>query len=130
MTVENVNLVFLHEKIDPADCLIYNILLAFDHLGQIHFRLAFQVDAMFLKSMHCVVKVLRRIEQRFAWNAAYVQTGSSECGISLHKGCFHAELSASDCADISTRAGANYHDIILVHRFRIWREFRGENKIL
>ena len=64
---------------------------------------------MGLEAVLCLVKQLRRGEQRLAGNTADVEAGAAEIFPLLDDGGFHAELSSLDRGGVPAGPGPNDH---------------------
>jgi len=57
------------------------------------------------------VEKIRRVQQGFGWNASTQEAGSAKVLIFLDDCRFQAQLTRSDCGNISARSGSNYGDV-------------------
>lgn len=111
MPVEDINLVFFHQKINALRGLPHHFVFAVYHLRHVHFEVG-QADAVHFKLMLGVVKMLRAVEQRFRRDAAHVETGAAEHTVALDDGSFEAQLGTTDGGYIAARPGADDGNVV------------------
>ena len=75
--VQDRDVVFLHEKINPAHCLLHHFAFPSDHALEVQFQ-ATGLDAMDFKLMSRLVKMFGAVKQRFRRNAPDIQACSAE----------------------------------------------------
>ena len=79
----HINVVFLHEEINPRCRLIDDLSLATDHLREIDRQRAYPYP-MCRKLFLRLVIMFRTVEQCLRWNTPYIQASSSQCCVFLY----------------------------------------------
>ena len=72
-------------------------------------------DAVFGRLFFHEHEMIARSEERFAWNAAYVEAGAAQVFVFLNERGFQPELSGTDGSNVSSRAGADDNNIKFFH---------------
>ena len=100
---ERRHLVGLHQRSHAARKRFHDLLLSLLHLIKIDIHVA-DDDAVFLGFLFCKHQMIARGQERFARNAAHVQTSTAEILVLLDHGGFEAELSCANRRDIPARS--------------------------
>jgi len=108
LTVNDGDLVLLHQALDAARKLGRHFSGAFDDFAEVEFEIVGR-KSEFVQPVHQVPD-LGRAKQRLGRDAAPVKADAAEI-FALHQGCFEPELRAADGADISARPAANDDDV-------------------
>ncbi len=110
-SLEDRNLVLVHQKIDARAGRVDHLLLAGHHLGPVDLG-GLDVDAVLRKGMGGVVVMLRRVQQRLRRDATHVEAGSAEGGVFFNQGRVQTQLGAANGAHVASGAGADNQYVV------------------
>ena len=113
-TFDPIDLVLLEQEFDPFGVAVDHALFVIEHRCPIDLGFC-DFEAHFAKVLFGFVQRVRRVQKGLGRDAAYVQAGAAE-GVTTFDNCgLQTQLGATDCADIATRAGADYDNVIAGH---------------
>ena len=115
--LKGADLVQLHQAAHAGGELLHDFVFALEHDRQVEFHLV-ELDAVLGRFLFREGEVIARREERFARDAADVQTGAAELLVFLDDGCAETELSGANRGDITAGAGADDNDVKFVHKSR------------
>ncbi len=110
MALDQVHLVLAEQKLDALGVFGDDLILAIEHPGVIQLRV-FAGDALGF-GMFEVLPHVGGMEKSFGGNAAHQKAGSAESRLLLNESCLQAILAGPHGSRISTRAAADYNNVV------------------
>ena len=104
------DLVFLHQEFKPLRELPDDALFPVHHLRQINADI-FEFESVSSGLVLGKMKVIRRQQKRFAWDATDIETGASQNFTVIDNRRIQAELSGPNRSGVSSRASAQNNEI-------------------
>ena len=114
--VKKLDLVLLEQEQNAVVVLLHDLVLACLHFADIDVE-ALDLDAVLAELVSGVLKVFRRLQQGFRWNATDVGAGAAGRGFAgrrapfVYAGCFETQLCGANGSNIAAGAAPDNDDI-------------------